>query len=153
MRFVVDRHLGRLAKWLRTLGYDAFYEGNCSDETMQREITKEGTVFLTTVREGASGFNAPHFLIVPKETIKEQLLAVVKKLEIDPSARWFSRCVICNEEVVEIAKQDCRGSVPEKVYELFESFTRCPKCERIYWLGTHTERLRKNLSFLLNEKM
>jgi len=152
MRFVVDRHLGRLAKWLRTLGYDAFFQVDCDDSALREELEKPDTHFVTSTVRITSRLKPKHFLIVDQADIGKQLSAVVSATGISPKATLFTRCVICNIHVTKIAKEDCREKVPERVYELFDDFTQCSSCGRIYWMGTHTSRLINRLQELLEIK-
>lgn len=149
MRFVVDRHLGHLARWLRTLGYDAFFQVDASEELLRSELSKNVTVFVSTQTTSAHALGAQQIVHVPKDDEAAQLRIVCSKLPEPPTALMFTRCVICNVPVVPIAKEAVRGSVPDAVYATNDHYTRCPACERIYWEGTHTARLRSRLVALL----
>jgi len=149
MRFVVDRHLGHLARWLRTLGYDAFFQVNASAEMLRAELSKGDTVFVGTGSTFAQTLGAQRTIRVPKDDLAAQLRNVCSELPEPPTALMFTRCVICNVSVVPVPKDAVRGSVPDAVYASNERYTRCPSCERIYWEGTHTARLRSRLALLL----
>jgi len=149
MRFVVDRHLGHLARWLRTLGYDAFFQVDASAELMRSELSKDDTVFVRTECPSAHALGARRAIQVPKDEEASQLRIVCNELPEPPTALMFTRCVICNVPVVPISKDAVRGSVPDAVYAANERYTNCPSCERIYWEGTHTTRLRSRLALLL----
>lgn len=149
MRFVVDRHLGHLARWLRTLGYDAFFQVDASSDLLRAELSKAGTVFVGTESTSGLALEAQKSICVPKEDLAAQLRAVCGELPEPLSALMFTRCVICNVPVVPVPKDAVRGSVPAAVYAHVERATRCPSCGRIYWEGTHTARLRTRLASLL----
>jgi uncharacterized protein with PIN domain len=151
MRFVVDRHLGRLAKWLRTMGYDTFYAVDCRTEELLRESAVPETAFVTTAGGRVPTDAVPLVFLVPKEDTALQLRALVDQARLDTRGGLFSRCVICNAPVEPVAKGACTGRVPDKVFERYDRFTRCPVCGRIYWEGTHTGRLRAALRSMLGE--
>ena len=151
MRFVVDRHLGRLAKWLRTMGYDAFYDVNCRTEDLLRECAKPDTAFVTTAGRHAPVVAAARMFIVPKDQTALQLQSLVCAAQLDAGSGLFTRCVICNVPVQRVDKGVCAGKVPDKIFQQYDQFTRCPACGRIYWEGTHTRRLRVALQNMLME--
>jgi uncharacterized protein with PIN domain len=152
IRFVVDRHLGHLARWLRTLGYDAFFQVDASSKAMSIEVGRSQTVLVTT--EGSGTFGAARVVLVPKGDPPGQLKTMLKELPTPLSRMMFTRCVICNVPVVSIGKETVHGKVPLAVYSRTASFTTCPSCKRVYWEGTHTARLRARLEslFTLEEK-
>jgi len=77
-------------------------------------------------------------VLIQEEKIKQQLNEVFKKLNIELSSKkMFSRCIICNEELVDIEKEKIKDRVPEYVFKTQEDFVTCPQCKRIYWQGTH----------------
>jgi len=77
-------------------------------------------------------------VLIKDERIKEQIDEVVQKLNLKPSSEtMFSRCIICNEELVDIEKEKIKDRVPEYVFKTQEDFVTCLKCKRIYWQGTH----------------
>lgn len=151
VRFVVDRHLGRLAKWLRTMGYDAFYEVDCRTDDLLRECAAPETAFVTTAGSHVPLDGLPLYFVLPKEDTALQLRTLVAEAHLDPHGGLFARCVICNVPVRPLAKEACAGQVPPRVFEQYDRFTRCPVCERIYWEGTHTARLRAALEVMLSE--
>jgi len=137
MKFILTRELGRLAKWLRILGYDTEYfsQGNLSSLIIQ--ALRDSRVIITRNHRlpQSPGIKA---IFIKTEKIKEQLKESLKALMIPlDHALMFSRCIICNEQLVDIAKDKIKDKVPEYVFNTQEDFIRCPKCGRIYWQGTH----------------
>ena len=150
-RFVVDRHLGHLARWLRTLGYDAFFQVDASLDRIRSEAAQAETILVTTESSAAEKTGAPAVLVVPKADLRRQLRAIQACLPEPVSQRMFTRCVLCNVPVLPVAKKSIENRVPEAVRARTQAFTICPSCGRIYWEGTHTARLRSRLAFLLHE--
>jgi len=142
--------LGRLAKWLRILGYDTFYDGHIPTEKLISISNAEGRIFLTRNTRVIEKLKAQNFFIVQSENYCEQVREVVNHFHLDTSSRLFTRCTLCNAEILPVSKEQVKDLVPEQPYQVFTEFFQCPQCKRVYWSGTHTEntveRLRKILS-------
>ena len=137
MKFILTRELGRLAKWLRILGFDTEYFKEANISSLIIQALRENRVIITRNHRlpRSAGLR---IVLIKEEKLKEQLREVLKALEISlDSVLMFSRCIICNEELVEIAKDQIKDRVPEYVFNTQKDFISCPKCERIYWQGTH----------------
>lgn len=145
MKFLCDAMLGGLAKWLRAAGYDTYYarEGtDTSDRSLVRMALDEERVLLTSdggflerkpVRDGAVTL-----LVVPHMPVEDQLRLVARNFDLE---RLPSRCMECNGEL-ELAPHDAvAGRVPPKVIGAHESFFRCLGCGRVFWYGSHWERI------------
>ena len=137
MKLLLTRELGRLAKWLRILGFDTEYFKEANISSLIIQALRENRVIITRNHRlpRSAGLRV---VLIKEEKLKEQLREVLKALEISlDSVLMFSRCIICNEELVEIAKDQIKDRVPEYVFNTQKDFISCPKCERIYWQGTH----------------
>jgi len=146
MKFIVDGMLGRLAKWLRILGYDTRYDANLDDLQLMRIARSEGRMLLTRDAELArhKGIKA---LLIESERLEAQLQQVLTTLGLSTDAS-FSRCSVCNEILEEIPKDQAWGQVPSYVFVTQERFLFCPNCSRFYWRGTHWERMQEVLTGL-----
>jgi len=138
--FAVERTLGRLARWLRIMGFDAV----CESDATRPEYPggkDEGRVRLTRiVTVAGQGADGPR-LLIRSDHLPEQLREVVQALHIDLSdVRLFSRCLKCNRPIAAIDKGQVRSRVPDYVWENQDQFSQCPKCRQIYWPGTHAAR-------------
>jgi len=137
MKFLLTRELGRLAKWLRILGFDARYLSEVSPGSLIIEALREERVILTRNHRLSKSCGVK-IIVLEAEKIKEQVLEALNVLKIQPeSDKMFTRCILCNEELAEIEKDKLKDKVPEYVYKTQENFLTCPKCKRIYWQGTH----------------
>ena len=148
-KFLADNMLGKLARWLILLGYDAAYaQQGKSDLELLEQAHREGRVFLTrdTKIPEVTGLVK---IVIPEQRFEGQLGRLIEKvgLVLDKS-RLFSRCTYCNEPLDRLAREEAVPLVPLLVRELDTSFSRCPKCRRVYWLGTHTERALKRFERL-----
>jgi len=142
VKFICDEMLGSMAKWLRILGYDTKYVKNMKDEEIAKIAREEERILLTRDKKLASKFKNSIYL--ENNGLKNQLRRIIKELalEIDDK-NLLTRCIICNEKIEKIDKEKVKGMVPEHVYESHEEFYICPKCKRIYWIGTHFENMKK----------
>jgi hypothetical protein len=137
MKFILTRELGRLAKWLRLLGFDAVYFNQDNLSSLIIQALRDERIILTRNHK-LHRRAAVKVILVQAEKIKEQVPEVLRKLDIRLSSdMMFSRCIICNEELVDIDKEQIRDRVPEYVFRTQANFIRCPQCRRIYWQGTH----------------
>lgn len=145
MKFLCDAMLGGLARWLRAAGYDTYYarQGtDVSDRALTRKALEEGRVLLTSdggflerkpVRDGSVGF-----LRVPPAPVEEQLRLVAGSFDLD---RLSSRCMACNGELETVPFDAVAGEVPPGVIRVHREFFRCRGCGRVFWHGSHWERI------------
>lgn len=142
MRLVADAMLGRLAKWLRALGYDTVYWRG-DDAGLLRLAIGEGRLLLTRDTRLHSRMPPAQCLFIESDHYDEQLEQVVGRL--GAPLRLGSRCLRCNRSLESVSKAELRGQVPEFVWHHHDRFTRCPGCGRIYWEGTHYARITETL--------
>ncbi|HXS99301.1 MAG TPA: Mut7-C RNAse domain-containing protein [Elusimicrobiota bacterium] len=138
-RFLVDAMLGKLARWLVLLGYDAAFAGvdGRSDLELLRQAQREGRTFVTKDRRIPEVAGLPVIVLTGKD-FEEQLRELA--LKPDP-ARLFSRCTDCNVPLASLSREEALPLVPPKVKALDTPFWRCPKCGKLFWNGTHTDRI------------
>ncbi|HUE39270.1 MAG TPA: Mut7-C RNAse domain-containing protein [Candidatus Binatia bacterium] len=144
-RFVADKTLGRLARWLRIVGCDVLYGSNFSGKGLLAAARSDQRIVLTRDRRLARRAHMPPFLLVEDDRFREQLRQVIAAFDIDPRAALFRRCVDCNAELVEIPREEAAPNVPEFVLATQRSFRRCPRCRHLYWDATHVARIRGEL--------
>jgi uncharacterized protein with PIN domain len=137
MKFILTKELGRLAKWLRILGFDAEYDTCGPSASLLIRALKEERVILTRNRR-ISRTRGVKVFVVTRDFIREQVKEVLRAFKITPVAEeMFRRCNLCNQELVPVEKEEVQERVPEYVFETQEDFFTCPGCKRIYWAGTH----------------
>jgi uncharacterized protein with PIN domain len=145
MKFILTKELGRLARWLRILGYDTEYFSKDTTGSLIIQALREGRIILTRNHRLPKP-KSIKVVIIQHETIKEQIAEVLKALSIQlVSDMMFTRCILCNEELVDIEKEKVKNRVPEYVFKTQDNFITCPKCKRIYWQGTHWGNVAKTL--------
>ncbi len=168
-KFITTIELGRLARWLRVLGFDcAFFDpstlrqaqgrsersrrttdsgppgenpggGRARQRDIVIESLRQGRIILTRSSR-LSSFSGIRMVRVESDFVREQLAQVIKSLRLKiDRSRMFSRCVMCNTPTETVEKASVEGNVPAHVYKVQEEFTRCPGCGKIYWKGGHWE--------------
>lgn len=149
--FFADSMLGRLARWLRTLGYDTAYEKVISDESLTERVLTERRWLLTRDRYLVQRkvLRDRHTLIV-SDHLQDQLRQVRSELhlKLDLSDRTASRCAACNSLLIVIPHEKAALTVPVYVAHSHFRFVQCPNCERIYWPGTHWMHMLTSLQEL-----
>ena len=157
MKFIADSMLGRLARWLRLLGYDTLYYPHIEDSILLRIAREDSRILLTRDARLVKVRGLQRFLLLKENNPSKQLRKVVEtfKLKIygmDGVKRevFLNRCVICNASLNAIQKEKIKGAVPEYVYRTSDVFRQCSECGKIYWKGTHPEKIRKKLIEILD---
>lgn len=148
--FAVEKTLGRLGKWLRLMGFDTIAETECPRRDFRAHIGA-GRVFLTRTQR-ALRVQAPfQTVFVQANDPFEQLAEVISKAALKrEDLRPFSRCLRCNDPIVSVPKDDIERAVPDHVWQTQDAFSRCPKCLRVYWKGSHTARSLEKIEQLFS---
>jgi uncharacterized protein with PIN domain len=147
---LADAMLGRLAKWLRLLGYDTAYAEEGSDHQIAARARAEGRILLTrdhalAQRKGISS------LLVQSQVLEEQLKEVLAELG-GPLPQSGPRCTHCNVTLAEATPDQVRAHVPTYVWRTHRQFHRCPSCGRIYWPGSHWRHVERTLAQILDQE-
>jgi hypothetical protein len=147
-RFLADRMVGKLARWLRLLGYDTIYWPQLSPDGVLREARRQGRIIVTRDTRIRRRKDAPPFVFVEDDHFRRQLKQVVETLRLDPLRWLLTRCSQCNAVLEAVAKEDAQQQAPEYVWRTQEVFRRCPSCRRLYWGATHREHIVEELQRL-----
>ncbi len=147
-RFAADAMLGRLARWLRALGYDTAYERDTPDAELVRLAIVERRFILTRDRALPEEWSVDDVMLIGADAPLDQLAEVVAAFDLDRQARLFTRCTLCNHPVVEAAKENVADRVPPRVLAEYDAFWECRSCEKIYWKGSHAARMQRRLERL-----
>ena len=142
IRFVLDTHLGKLAKYLRMLGFDTLYSNSYSDDTLAEiSCSGEGRILLTRDIGLLKRKQISHGYYVREIKPRLQAREILRRFDLQRQINPFRRCVHCNSEIAPVAKKDIAGKVPAGVLRDFNEFVKCNKCRRIYWKGSHYDRM------------
>jgi uncharacterized protein with PIN domain len=150
-RFVLDGHLGRLARYLRMLGFDSRYDRNARDAVLARLAADEDRILLTRDRGLLKRSIVRHGYLVRDDDPRRQLREVVARYGLASRATPFSRCVRCNGSIRPVEKAEVleRLAGEPRTLRYFEEFGRCESCGAIYWPGSHYERMSRLLDEVL----
>jgi hypothetical protein len=142
-KFVVDINLGRLARYLRMLGFDTIYRNDLEDREIVDISIKEHRIILTRDQDLLKHKEVTHGYWVRSTKISAQLKEVVKRFDLKNSIRPFRRCMVCNGLLHPVAKEDIIDKLEDGTKRDYDTFYQCDICNRIYWRGSHYERMRK----------
>ena len=156
IKFIVDNNVGKLAKWLRIIGYDALLFTEQDDGEMVKLALAQNRVILTKdtqiMRRRLVTSGRLKAILIEDDDSKAQLQQVVEALNLDYQFRPFSICPECNQNLVERDKEEVRDLVPPYVFETQSLYMECPSCRRIYWRGTHWQAMIQELERFTAQK-
>jgi hypothetical protein len=144
-RFVLDTHLGRLARYLRMLGFDTLYRNDYTDAELARTSSAEGRILLTRDRGLLKRRIITHGYFVRETQPRRQLREILERLDLRGASRPFRRCTACNGLLAPVAKDRILARLKPDTRRHFNEFWICAGCSRIYWKGSHYEHMREFL--------
>ncbi len=147
-RFVLDNHLGRLAAYLRMLGFDSRYENTYDDEELAALAAEEERILLTRDRRLLMRKAVRSGYCLRSLVPQEQLHEVFRRFHLWKWSRPFGRCLRCNHPLEKVEKSAILDRLEPKTKLYYQEFARCPACERIYWQGSHYEHMQQLLQSL-----
>ena len=147
-RFLADRMLGRLSKWLRIMGLDCEYVREGTPEHVAEQALDQDRILLTRDTRLLKRKRLGAHLFVASDHLERQLSQVIARYRIDPLARAFTRCIACNQPLKSTTFEEAGSSVPDHVHQTQARLARCPGCRRFYWGATHRDRMRSRLEQL-----
>lgn len=142
-RFLADAMLGRLARWLRVLGFDVAPDEGRPDKELVRRAAEEERILLTRDRRLVEELRPESVLLVIADDPLEQLRETADGLELRRPEELFTRCLVCNAPLREATSEEVAELVPTRSRELPGPARRCPDCGRVYWPGSHARRMRE----------
>jgi len=142
-KFVLDVHLGRLAAYLRMLGFDTEYLNCFCDPELVRIAVAEHRILLTRDR-GLLKYGAiTHGYWLRHAVSRDQVAEVIRRFDLAKLIRPFTRCMACNGLLEPVSKDEARVVIPPRTAELHDEFNQCNQCGRVFWKGSHYERMRR----------
>ncbi len=151
-RFVADVMLGRLAKWLRLAGFDVLYSNRFTDDELVAISNAEARVLLSSDTRLLIRKAVREFIFLKNRDILEQLRQVFETLHIAQLPSPLTRCLSCNDSLIEAPRESVRERVPAFVYKTQSHFKSCPGCGKIFWAGTHRSAVMQTLQKLLPQE-
>lgn len=151
MKFMVDCMLGKLAKWLKILGFDAVFYNKIEDSDLIDAARRERRILLTRdtgIMEKAGDIKT---LFIESEEWREQVVQVLDEFDLWKNIYPYSRCLECNNPLKKIPKRKAKNMVSPFVYNHAQRFSICPQCGRIFWQGTHFQDMEIKIANLLKK--
>jgi len=149
LKFVADVMLGGLAKWLRLLGCDVYYNNMGEDSALLARALKEHLILLTRDNELANRAKSNGYLVREEGTFN-QLNEIIEKFDIDVDI-YGDRCPVCNGKIVDIEREEVKNDVPTYTYLTHSEFRKCLECGRVFWSGSHRDKAARILESILGE--
>lgn len=155
-RFLADQMLGKLAKWLRMLGFDTKYLNEVEDSALLRIAKDEKRILLT--RDTQLLKTRPivrkqiRAALVQSDYLDQQLHQVIEEFDLCEAGFTESYCPRCNAPIEPVSKHSVKGKVPSYIHRTKNDFSLCPKCGNLFWKGTHWERIREKAHGILGSK-
>jgi uncharacterized protein with PIN domain len=149
-RFLCDAMLGSLARWLRFFGFDTvFLEPGPEDRALAEQARAEGRWLLTRDCELASA--GPRTMLIRADELEDQLIEVFGRLDLRPDATLENaRCSECNGELVDVTREDVAEVAPPHVLATAPRFRRCSGCRRVYWPGSHSDKILHRMETVIS---
>jgi len=149
-RFIADVHLGKLARLLRLLGFDTAYKNDYTKEELINVSDNEERILLSR-NTGLSKHGPRHYFIVSDEEPMRQLKQVVINFHFNGNVLPFSRCIACNGILEPVQKERILPLIEKNTGDYYHEFWQCDHCKRVYWKGSHYERMLKTVEQILED--
>jgi uncharacterized protein len=141
-KFVLDVHLGKLAAYLRMIGFDALYRNSFTDPELVRTASSERRILLTRDRRLLLHNSVTHGYWLRETDSRRQTAEVIRRFDLPHLFRPFSRCMACNGLLQPVLKEHVRHILRARTAELHDEFRQCLECGRVYWKGSHYLRMQ-----------
>jgi uncharacterized protein with PIN domain len=141
-RFILDVHLGKLARYLRMLGFDSLYRNDYDDPEIVALSKKEKRIILTRDVILLKNNDVTHGLWIRSQKSSEQVKEVICRLNLHQQIKPFDRCMECNGQIVKIEKNKILDQIEPGTKANFDIFYRCRECHKVYWNGSHFEKMQ-----------
>lgn len=149
-RFILDVHLGKLAKYLRMLGFDSLYRNDFDDREIIRISLDEHRIILTRDIGLLKVKSVTHAYFIRSQEPKVQLTEVLEHFDLHQSVDPFSRCIKCNGLIAPVEKEEIIQQLQPLTKKYFHKFFRCTQCQSIFWEGSHFDRINDFVNTIIN---
>ncbi len=140
LKFIIDQNVGKLAKWLRMMAYDALFFKGDADSAMVAAALAQDRILITRdtriIERRVAITGRLKVILLHTDDPQVQIRQVIRELNLQP-ANSFSLCLECNQPLQPRSKEEVKDRVPPYVFKTQEQYMECPSCHRIYWKGTH----------------
>lgn len=153
LRFFADVNVGRLTRWLRALSLDTAWEDAIPDGDLVRRALQENRYILTLDKRLPAEWRVGNVLLLEDEDPLAQLREVVRHFQISKPEKLFERCLICNALMRKASDEEILMQVPPNIRETEQHLSACPNCRKVYWEGSHTNRMRQTIESIFESKI
>ncbi|MDT8391692.1 MAG: Mut7-C RNAse domain-containing protein [Lentisphaeria bacterium] len=150
-RFVADVHLGKLVRYLRLLGFDCLYDSAWNDPELADISVRDRRVLLTRDRLLLMRSVITHGVYIHSDRPLDQLIQVIRRLDLKSMIRPLARCMTCNGCLIRVEKASVENDVPTRTFRYVDDYRRCVNCQKVYWKGTHWERLQNIIEMAMTD--
>jgi uncharacterized protein with PIN domain len=148
-RFACDQHLGKLARWLRLLGYDTLYSADWCEPDLARIATSEDRAVLTCSRALLKRKCITRGRLIRSRQPESQAIEVVRRFHLFTQTELFGRCTVCNGELMAVDKATVLNRIPSRTRQWLDEYYLCRGCDRLYWEGSHVKDLHRRVQRIL----
>jgi uncharacterized protein with PIN domain len=152
LKFIVDENVGKLAGWLRMLGFDSAFFTGVDDSAMVRQALAEGRILLTRdteiMKRRVVNNGRLKAVFFKSEDPEQQMRRLLIEFNLRGQARPFTLCLEDNQPLVEKRPDEVKDRVPPYVFRTQTQYMECPSCRRVYWRGTHWQAMQRKLEEL-----
>jgi len=149
-KFILDVHLGKLAKKLRMLGFDTLYRNNYTDPEIIHISLNEKRIILTHDKGILKAKSVKHGYWIRSSKLEEQIAEVLHRFDLFSQIKAFHRCMVCNGLIHEVEKETVSTLLLPKIKLYYDEFYTCSVCDKIYWKGSHFDRMVAYIQKLSN---
>jgi hypothetical protein len=143
IRFFADVMTARVVRWLRAIGIDTIWEDAIADRDLVRRAIEEKRFILTLDKPLVEEWRVDNLLLLQSENPLEQFREIIEHFGIEKPEEFFTRCLVCNTPLRRASGEEIRAGAPPGVRENQETFDYCSSCNKVYWQGSHTGRMRQ----------
>ena len=150
-RFILDVHLGKLARRLRLLGFDSHYNNNYTDPEIINIAKADKRIILTRDVNLLKTKTVTHGYWIRSHQPLEQLNEIIHRFDLSSLSKPFSRCMECNGLIEKASKESVLDILPQKTRQYYDEYYRCTSCKKVYWKGSHYDNMKKLIHTAINQ--
>jgi uncharacterized protein with PIN domain len=144
--------VGKLARWLRMMGYDSLFFDGDDDGQMVKQALAEDRVIVTRdtgmMKRRVISNGRLQAVLIDSEVPERQMQQLMSRFDLKDGSRPFTLCLECNQPLTDKSREEVAGRVPPYVFKTQTQYMECPVCHRIYWRGTHWQAMVRKLEKL-----
>ena len=144
--FILDVHLGRLAAYLRMLGFNTLYRNDYDDPELANISADEHRILLTCDRKLLMRKQVSYGYFVRARQPQQQILEILARFDLYHKQKPFTRCMLCNGKTRPVNKQEIKSRLLPKTQKYYDKFYQCESCGKIYWQGSHYLKMQEMIN-------